>query len=152
MTDELAVETRFDATGTMSFDAANDLREVTFADLAKMQGVANAADLLGDGFTLLPDKNKLVDVQFIIVGCKFVAGDYGSEFAVLRVVTANNERLVVTDGSTGIRDQMRAYLDKVKDSGTVPAALFVNGLRRSDYAYQDADGKATPATTYYLVT
>lgn len=108
----------------------------------------------GDGFELLKEKSKLVDVPFVILSMKFVdedKSDFGDGFVILHVVTKDGTKLIVTDGSSGICKQARLYAAKGITSGLVCEA----GLIRSDYDVDIPDKKtgemvSTPATTYYL--
>lgn len=102
----------------------------------------------GDGFTLLKDKNSLVGKTFVIVDATLYDGDFGDQFAVLYVVTQDG-KFVVTDGSTGIRDQVKRLGDNAI------GVVCREGLVRSDYTVDLPDPKTgemkpTPATTYYL--
>lgn len=134
--------------GITDFNAAVALaQEVT-------GGVEQASDVLGDGFALLPTDGKgtLVGVPLLILAYNFSEGDNG-EFVTLRVITKDNRKLIVNDGSTGIRDQLKDY-----DSRSQGRSLYVaNGFRRSDYQYDDVNQKTGEikkknATTFYLDT
>lgn len=101
----------------------------------------------GTGFTILEDKDKLCGVPFLIVDARFSLGDFG-QFVSLTVMTNQEEKWIVNDGSTGICDQVEAL---VKQVGTVQGMLVTHGLRRSDYDYTEPKtGNKVPATTYYL--
>jgi hypothetical protein len=106
----------------------------------------SAADELGTGFELLgkDDKNRLVGVPFIAIQWAFQAGDYASEFVTMHVVTKDNARYIVNDGSTGIAQQLRDYTDRTGRTGNM---LVPKGLVRSDYENEFGEG-----TTYYLST
>lgn len=99
----------------------------------------------GDGFAVVR-KEELVNAPFVIVDYKFADGDFGTPFAILRVVTKDGRKAIFTDGSTGVRAQMQD-LDKRGISGGV---LVKNGLTVSEYEYIDAEGNKTPAKTFYL--
>jgi len=110
--------------------------------------VREVGDLIGDGFSL-EDKSALVNVAFVIVSFSFAKGEYGEDFAVVRAVTADNRKIVFTDGSTGVREQVR----RLGTKGINPNAagvLVKRGLTVSEYEYTDDKGKVTPAKTYYL--
>lgn len=129
--------------GITSFDDALRLLQETYG----ADSVAIASDVLGDGFALLDnnDKHKLVGEGFILVNWDFHMGDHG-EFVAARLVTANNKKMVLIDGSTGICKQLSLYTANTGKS----AGLYVaKGLRRSDYTYDD-NGTEKAATTYYL--
>lgn len=116
--------------------------------------VFNAGDVLGNGFKILSreDKATLVGVPLLILTSEGVdtmrMGDYGP-FVTLFIVTEDGRKFILNDGSTGIRDQMHFYWQKTKRIGGI---LVKGGLTRSDYTYEDVDGKTKPATTYYLST
>ncbi len=127
-------------------------KEISFSEVS--QALFDAGDIapasdFGTGFNLLDknEKGRLVGVPFIILDWNFNEGDFG-DFVSLRVITQANERLVLNDGSTGIRDQMR----EIAESGETRAIYVKKGLRRSDYEYTDKDGTKKPATTFYLDT
>ena len=109
------------------------------------------SDVLGNGFEVLPNdqKHKLVDEPFVIVDWRFYQGDKGPGLVVaLMVVTRDGRKLIINDGSTGIRQQVES-LDK---AGARPPIL-VKGLTRSDYDFADPQtGEVKRATTYYLST
>lgn len=110
----------------------------------------------GTGFGLLKDKGALVNVPFMILEWRFNDGDFG-EFVSAMVVTKHNEKWVLNDGSTGIRDQLKMVTaQRVTNGHPHPQAglLVSNGLTRSDYIADIPNAKGeivpTPATTYYL--
>lgn len=112
------------------------------------ENVKVASEEIGDGFKLLENKDQLCGVQFLIVNWDFHQGDHG-EFVSCKVITQDNLKYIVNDGSSGIRDQLMAYTAKQN----IKAGLFCKkGLRRSDYKYTDENGQEKPATTYYLDT
>ncbi|HWV44407.1 MAG TPA: hypothetical protein VN039_00025 [Nitrospira sp.] len=123
----------------------------SFADAMQLMQDARvdvvSTDDLGDGFVVLPTDGKasLVGVPFIILNMRFHTGDMG-EFVILHVVTEDGRKLIVNDGSTGIRDQCKGYARNNRTQGI----LCKRGLTRSDYTYEDDKGKSIPATTYYL--
>src|SRR5215469_10341469 len=59
----------------------------------------------GTGYSVLNNKDRLIDVPFIILDYRFNLGDQGT-FVSMNVMTKGNEKLIVNDGSTGIRDQL----------------------------------------------
>jgi hypothetical protein len=132
----------------------DDLRAITsFDDLKAVmvaQGIkpTNIADVLGDGFELLPTDQKftLQGEPFAIVSWTFTDGDNG-EFVSARVITKTNRKLILNDGSKGgIRDQLR----DIHEKGHLPPVWVPKGLRVSDYEYEDNDGKKRKAQSYYL--
>lgn len=150
-----------------SFDDAVALATAVHGDLAM------ADQELGDGFALLDkdSKAKLVDVPLLLMEWAFYPGDFGDEFAAVRLVARNPDgsvgRYILNDGSRGVCDTLRKYTARTGKSGNL---LVKKGLRRSDYLYCDMCRKATsecevpevhekspeklwrPATTFYLDT
>jgi len=110
----------------------------------------------GTGFEVCEDKRQLVRVPFIVLDWRFSEGDHG-RFVSMTVVTRDGRKLIINDGSTGIRQQMEKITeDRLKrfegDLTKAHAGLAVpKGLRVSEYVYVDREtGKAKDATTYYL--
>lgn len=136
-----------------------DYRNMTSFDeaaalvLASYGVISTAADELGDGFALLKkeDKNRLVDVPLLFVAWEFYPSDQGSkgEFVSAHVITKDNLKFIINDGSTGIYEQLRDFTDTRNVKGGLLAA---HGLRKSEYPYTDDDGKEKSATTYYINT
>ena len=129
--------------------------EDTLADIASFHDAiellkSSGAEIVstedfGDGFRLT-DKPTLVGTPFLIMDMRIhPTGDHGP-FAILRLVTEDGRKCVITDGSTGIKEQVAKYLSK-----NIEGALLVpRGLIRSDYDYTDDKGNVKAATTYYL--
>ena len=122
---------------------------------SKNLAVTSAADVLGTGFTVLDDKDKLVGVPFYIVDWHVSAGDNG-EFMSLLILT-QEAKLVVNDGGSGIPAQIQELEPYARDG-----IIFVpKGLRKSVFYYdpENVDNKSREqqpgyrkATTYYLAT
>ena len=123
---------------------------------SKQATITDLSAVLGSGFTVLPtdDKFRLLNSELIIVEWHFAVGDNG-EFVSLAVVTKDGQKLIVNDGSTGIRDQVK----DLEARGIFPPVLVSRGLRVSEYYYDpnDSDKKSRTqvegyrkATTYYL--
>lgn len=117
----------------------------------ELEGVGTEAELLaaselGDGFALV-DKGSLIGMKMVILSVMLKTGDLG-EYAIVRAVTKNNQKVVVVDGSTGIKDQLAEYM---QDTGGKFPRLWENGLRVSEYTY-DGENGPTPAKTYYINT
>jgi len=131
---------------------ADELRTVeSLADFQKLAAergvsVANAADVLGDGFELYAtnEKAKLVGVPFVIIDYRFTEGDNG-EFVTVRLMTNKNDKIIINDGSTGIRDQLKAL-----HANGVASMYVPSGLRVSEYEYEDDKGEKSKAKTFYL--
>lgn len=67
--------------------------------------------------------------------------------SVLVLDVESGEKVIVNDGSTGIFQTLRS----ISESYNVQGGLEVKqGLRRSDYPYDEGDGNIVQATTYYL--
>ncbi len=112
-------------------------------ELADSGPIADLSDYLGDGFTVLSDKNALVGVPFAILEMNQHESDKGNGgyFWSLHVITANDERYVINDGGAGIARQC----DTIMEMGVPMPAKVKGGLRRSDYVNQHG-----ASTTFYL--
>lgn len=133
----------------VSFDDALRLMEETYGEGA----VALASDALGDGFSLLEEKDQLIGVPCAFISWRESLGDFGP-FVAARVVTQDNRKVVIIDGGSGIYAQLSEFSQKFGRDGGLVAR---KGLRRSDYTYTDTDKKSgetveRPATTYYIDT
>jgi hypothetical protein len=111
------------------------------------ENVHSADEVLGNGFRLLDNKDLLLEVPMLLVKWDFHNGDHG-EFVTIHLVTEDNRKYVVNDGSSGIRDQLMQLTSKTNTYGPL---LVKKGLRRSDYKYDD-NGTEKDARTYYLDT
>jgi hypothetical protein len=127
-----------------SFDDALKLARELYGDAA----VVAAADVIGDGFKLLDNKDQLIEVPFLAISWDFHQGTHG-EFVSVKVMTKDGQKFVLNDGSTGIRDQLMSY---TANSGNYGGLFCMKGLRRSDYTYKDEKGNESQASTYYLDT
>lgn len=129
-----------------------DLKEMGTADLLSTFGAQAAEDVLGsDQYgPILEDKGRLVGVPFVIVYWeKHEKGNFGS-FVSMFIIDKNDNRYIVNDGSTGIRDQLERLS---KESPTNGMIVCRNGFRVSDYMYTDPKtGDERPAKTYYIDT
>lgn len=115
----------------------------------------DAADEIGNGFTVLPtdEKARLVGVPFIILSVDFAQGNNGP-YASTMIVTKEGERLILNDGSTGIYAQLDEWCVKSSRVG----GLMVAGLRRSEYKRSDPEamrvkaesGTVLRGVTFYL--
>ena len=112
----------------------------------------------GSGLTVLDNKDRLVDVPFMILDYRFHDGKQG-EFVSVAIMTklpilVNGEaqsKLVLNDGSTGIKDQLkRIENDRINKGNDVRRPIYCpKGLRKSEYEIE-IDGELTEATTYYI--
>lgn len=125
-----------------SFDDAVELARLTYGDA----NVVAASEVLGDGFKMVENKDTLIGVPFFAIAWNFLMGDHG-EYVAVRLVTEDNKKLVMVDGSSGVFQMLANYSKKTGRAG----GLFCQkGLRRSDYTYTDEGGKEKSARTYYL--
>jgi hypothetical protein len=96
-------------------DALTVLADTYGADVV----IEDAADAIGDGFSVTKDKDQFIGIRCIIVNFTFSIGDYekddGSgekgEFATVWIVSARG-KFKFADGSTGIAKQLRDYFDR----------------------------------------
>lgn len=130
-----------------SFDEAVALATQTFGD------VLDATEEIGSGFTRLENKDRLIDVPFIILSFSMSEGDFRGDdgqlqyFTSLRVVTKSNDKYWFTDGGSGIYRQLE---DLAVRSGRTGGILVEHGLRKSEYTWTDNKGNDQPGITHYL--
>lgn len=107
-----------------------------------------SSDDYGDGFALLKDKNLLLNREFLIMEFRIVPSDkFEGEFVVVHLVTDKGEKYIMTDGSTGIKDQ----LVEIARRGRTNGIHCKSGLTKSDYTHtNETTGEQTAATTYYI--
>lgn len=153
MTEVATIVTRLTNEELRAIESTADVLQL-FQDKGAV--VTDLSEVLGSGFEVVPTKHKgkLVDVGFLILEWNFTQGDKG-EFVSLTVVTEDNRKLILNDGSTGIRDQIK----ELEQNGVFAPVLVRKGLRESVYYYDsaepgtkykdDAEGREK-ATTYYL--
>lgn len=116
--------------------------------------IPEAAEEIGDGFSVTKDKDQFIGIRLLVVNMNFAEGDYATgdgdekgEFVTVWTVSVRGKHKFA-DGSTGIYRQLRDYFNR-----TGKAYLSVaNGLRRSDYQTTDERGREITGTTYYLDT
>jgi hypothetical protein len=114
-----------------------------------------------DDYLKLDNKKALLDVPFWINRWWFTDGDQidpdsgePRQFAVLRVLVSkeirtesgDTNKVVVTDGSTGIYQQLRKITQKTGKTGSM---MVRHGLRVSQYTAATAEGPKQ-AETFYL--
>jgi len=104
------------------------------------------------------NKATLVGTPFGITAVRFRTNDRSVVFAEAEIVSASGDLLGLSDSSTGIRDQLSAYLLNtlgIQPSGELPwteVKLYVpRGLRVSVYDVE-VNGQTRQAKTYYLTT
>jgi len=137
---------------------ADELRELSsFEDVQALFAshgikVVDAADEIGDGFILLDndDKPKFEGREMLILSWHFAEGDFKredgtkSEFVAVRFVspepTGGMGKYVLTDGGTGIYEQLKGYTVR---SGVASGMFLKKGLRVSRYANEYSDDNVT---------
>lgn len=107
-----------------SYEDALALAEAVHGD------VLDIAEELGTGFVLLKDKGKLVDQEFVLVQWRFTAGEFSKMFVSAALVTKTGDKYIITDGSSGIMDQLFTFSQDQKRFGGVRVH---HGLRVSAY-------------------
>lgn len=128
-----------DLSNIVSFEQAIQAAEDTFGAL-----ISSAE--LGDGFARV-DKMSLVGNTFVILDIKYGDGDY-SQFSIIRGITKDNRKFFITDGSTGLNEQIVELVKKYQRTGGI---LCNGGLRVSEYEYTDPNTqKTSPAKTFYI--
>lgn len=103
----------------------------------------------GDGFQAGANKADFVNVKFIIVDLKIIPAeksDYDTDFAVVWVVTSDGRKAILSDGGTGMCEQVKNLVSR---NAALPI-LCEHGLTVSEYTYTDEKGKQTPAKTFYF--
>lgn len=117
----------------------------------------DASDL-GDGFAM-GDKAQLVGREFAIIDWEYGKNnDYGDSFVIVRLVTREPfQKLIITDGGTGIKRQLELIYQMSK--GKIKKVKCKGGLRASEYWVDDVTGqpvgddyagKKKKAVTYYI--
>ncbi len=114
----------------------------------------------GTGFAVLKDKQRLVGEAFVILEWRFSfskeylgADGLPAEFVSAYLVTESGAKVILVDGSTGICAQLKAVTERRIGAGhrTPQQGLVVRGgLSASNYTVEDAKGRKSSATTYYL--
>lgn len=127
--------------------ALASLTDDELREMADLDGSGTFRDLFNQ-----VDKERLIGKELIIMKVALKdQGDYDRPYVTVwgRTLGPKGFGFVFSDGSTGINAQIRAMAaakgGKVKCPFRVPS-----GLRVSRYAYEDENGKETPAETYYL--
>jgi len=156
---------------------AETLRNITsFEDALAVAGMTmgkldDAAEVLGDGFALLRTdgaKAQLVGKPMVLLEWSFYAGDFGDDFAAIRLVVkepnGSISKYIVNDGSTGVAKMLKQYSDRTGRNGGL---VIRNGFRESTYTYcqvcasakcevpdihSKTKGNHIDATTYYIDT
>jgi hypothetical protein len=127
-----------------SFEAAMALAQEVHGSLA------DAANELGDGFSLITDLKPFINVPVVILEWTFRDGDFGTYVSlrfVARMQGGGVVKGIYNDGSTGIMAQLQKYSE---ESGRSGGLVTRNGFRVSEYTYTDQDGNTRPASTWYI--
>lgn len=118
-----------------SFDAAIELATAKHGAVTTSKAVRIAGDA---------EKAKLVGLPILLMEWHFVVsdgrfGDKGREYVevlcAVKEADGGLQRWKITDGSTGIAKQLRAYTDK---TGTTGGVFVPNGIRVSEYPLDPA--------------
>lgn len=120
--------------------------------------VIDSANDYGTGFRVLDskDKAKLIGEAFILIEWRFNDGKFPGGFVSALLMTKAGEKVVLNDGSTGVRDQLNMVTSQRLTRGTHTQAnaqgflAVPDGLRVSRYEYTADDGTTAPAETFYL--
>jgi hypothetical protein len=135
-----------------SFDDAFRLATETFG------GVVSAEEL-GDGFSVLTNKDVLEGVPLILLRWDFRVSDevmrknssgdeVPAEYVSCRVMTQDGRKFIINDGSTGMYQQLVDFTNKHERQG----GMYVpKGLHKSEYWAETPEGKKR-ASTFYLDT
>lgn len=132
-----------------SFEQALAAAEASFGSLV-------TAEDLGDGFVLVKEEQKrsLVGVPMVCLYAQLRTGTLGG-YVVARCVTRDHRKVVIVDGSTGMYEQLRLYMES---HGGLWINIWGKGLRASDYDVEVPNPKkpgemmTIEATTYYIDT
>lgn len=119
-----------------------ELANIDLAGARALLATAGSADELGTGFRTIKDKHQLIGQPFIIVNYRFFEGDKG-RFTAAFLVTDDGRKLMLTDGSTGIRDQLERWT--MLNEGRMRAMACQKGLRVSGYPFCDNCRQPAPA-------
>jgi len=148
---------------------AADARADLFARFGE-SGLVWADEVLGTGWERVKDdktaKAQLVEKPFIIYYWAFSPGDFRDpltgklrDFVTMWIVTEDDRRYIITDGSTGVCEDLDKY---TKRTGRQHGLGVRRGFRRSDYKLgvmddvkgkvvpRDYEGPTEPATTFYI--
>jgi hypothetical protein len=128
--------------------STTELKELNLNQLIDALGVSEVSDVIPtDQYgPVLEDKAKLCGVPFMLVHWEFHGGDFG-EFVSMWVLTLDDKRYIVNDGSTGIYQQLKETTGKHNIDSML---VCRHGLRESKYTYTGPDGKERPASTFYI--
>lgn len=130
-----------------SFDDALALLQETYGS----EALETADKALGDGFALTHNKDQFLGVPLVFVWWTASDGSYPDpetgelrKFVSARIVTKTGGKFVITDGSSGISEQLMRYGAETGKNFLVAR----KGLRVSRYKNEYTD----EGTTYYVDT
>lgn len=149
-------------------DQLRNVRDFSSAmELLESLGVplVDSSEELGTGFIKTDKKDQFVGTPFVALFWTFHEGDYGSDpFVAIHLVTRDGGRYILTDGSTGIRDELRKWTEN--NNGRTHGMICESGLSKSEYKYCEqcqttnsrkanacrncGSTKINPAFTYYM--
>lgn len=95
--------------------------------------VVSAEQELGDGFTLVKDLSRYVDVPVVILEWTFRDGDFGDTYVSFRFVAQTETGVfkgIYNDGGTGIKRMLENFTNR---TGRMAGLSVRNGFRVSEY-------------------
>lgn len=134
---EISIDSMRDLASVQAFAGDAEMREIaSYEDALALAeavhgDVLDIAEELGTGFVLLKDKGKLEGQEFVLLQWRFAAGDFSKGFVSAALVTKTGDKYIITDGSTGICDQLLTLSQEHKRFGGIKVPL---GLRASRYS------------------
>lgn len=126
----------------------SNLDHASFAELMQLFDAGGVTHIQELDDRVPVEKEALLGMAFVITEWRHNPEGQMGEFVVCKLTTMDDQHLLFTDGSTGIKEQLLTFQ---KENGNKP--IFVpKGLRKSDYTVDDPfnPGKKLAATTYYL--
>lgn len=115
-----------------------------------------SADLIGDGYEMMKDKGKLVNIPMVLLQWQFSNPEnesFGSKYVIITAMTVAGRRIRFVDGSTGVCEELWNFTNaRAKAGNTTPnvGLILPDGLSKSEYTYIGEDGKEAEATTFHL--
>jgi hypothetical protein len=136
-------------------------------ELLENMGVplVDSSEELGTGFKKTDNKKQFVGVPLVVLFWTFHDGDFGEDpFVAIHLVTRDGGKYILTDGSTGIRDELRKWTEN--NNGRTFGMICETGFSESEYKYCEGcqttntkkstkcrscgSPKLTKALTYYM--
>ena len=123
-----------------TLDDARRILESTYG------AILDSSRIFGDGSEFIKDKERLVNVPFLVLEWKFITDEKtGNEYVNVLIMNGQGNKARFNDGSTGVYAQLK----QVTQEYGVIGLQVKNGLRKSEYD-KEVDGKMQKAVTYYL--